>query len=365
MGSKAPASPDYRGAAEQTAASDKAALTQQTWANRPTINTPWGQQSWQAGSTIDPSTGQSVTDWTQNITLSPEQQAALDAQQRITQGRSDAAEGLLGQATSAFDKPFDWEGAPKAGSMEGMDPAGARNRAEQALWQRNISKIEPMLTQSEDARRARLANMGIALEGGSEAFGRAQSSMDMARQKAYQDAAYSSIIGGGQEATREQGMGIAGAQEQDRQRSQWLTEEAQRRNMPLNELNALLTAQQVQSPQFSGPNQTAGRGQATDYLGAAGMQGNFDQANAQQAGGMWGGLGQLAGTGASMFMMSDIRLKSNIRRIGTHRRGVGIYTYDMFGKRHVGVMAQELMQVAPELVRKTPSGYLCVNYGEL
>jgi hypothetical protein len=64
-------------------------------------------------------------------------------------------------------------------------------------------------------------------------------------------------------------------------------------------------------------------------------------------------------------MFSDRRLKSNIVRVGTHPRGVGIYEYDIFGERQQGVMAQELQEVAPELVIKHPSGYLMVNYGGL
>jgi hypothetical protein len=50
----------------------------QNYANRPTINTPWGSQSWQTQAGIDPSTGQSVTQWTQNTNLTPQSQAALD-----------------------------------------------------------------------------------------------------------------------------------------------------------------------------------------------------------------------------------------------------------------------------------------------
>ena len=297
MGSKSsPPPPDYKGAAEQTSASNREALAQQTWANRPTINTPWGQQSWEASAKVDPSTGLPVTDWTQNITLTPEEQAALDSQQRISAGRSDAAEGLLGQATGAFQKEFDWAGAPKAGSMEGFDPNTARDRAENALWQRQLSKIEPGLTQSEDARRARLANMGIALEGGSEAFNRAQTGMDAARQKAYQDAAWQSVIGGGQEATRELGMYQGAMDAQNTARNQFLTEEAQRRNMPLNELNALLHGQQVKDPSFKGPESKAGNAGGVDYLGAATAQGNAANQGGMDWGSAIGGIGSVAAT---------------------------------------------------------------------
>jgi hypothetical protein len=65
------------------------------------------------------------------------------------------------------------------------------------------------------------------------------------------------------------------------------------------------------------------------------------------------------------FGFSDVRLKSNIERVGTHPIGVGIYDYDKFGKRERGVMAQEVEQVLPEAVATHPSGYKVVNYGLL
>ena len=87
------------------------------------------------------------------------------------------------------------------------------------------------------------------------------------------------------------------------------------------------------------------------------------EANAQTAG-MYS-LGGAALGGAALGAFSDRRLKSNIVRIGTHPIGVGIYEYDIFGGRQIGVMAQELMEVMPEAVHQHPSGYLMVDYGRL
>ncbi len=78
------------------------------------------------------------------------------------------------------------------------------------------------------------------------------------------------------------------------------------------------------------------------------------------------GLANVAGlalTAASLF--SDVRLKSNIERVGTHPLGIGVYEYDKFGKRERGVMAQEVEQVKPEAVSTHQSGYKMVNYGLL
>lgn len=116
MGKKsAPPAPDYTAAAEKQAESSAQVTNQQTWANRPDIYTPWGSQTWQATPTYDPATGQTVQQWTSNISLSPDQQAALNSQMAIQNGRSDAALQLLGQATSAFQNPLDYSGLPQGG----------------------------------------------------------------------------------------------------------------------------------------------------------------------------------------------------------------------------------------------------------
>jgi len=141
-----------------------------------------------------------------------------------------------------------------------------------------------------------------------------------------------------------------------------VAEQQQQRSMPLNELNALLSGTQVgqfQTPNFN-PSQPAG---GVNYSGAAGNQYNasMDQYNAKQSQlqGMMSGLSGLVNSG---MMFSDRRLKSNIVRVGTHLIGVGVYEYDIFGRRERGVMAQEMLTVDPSRVALHPSGYYMVNY---
>lgn len=62
---------------------------------------------------------------------------------------------------------------------------------------------------------------------------------------------------------------------------------------------------------------------------------------------------------------SDRRLKSNIKRIGTHRLGIGLYEYVIFGRREIGVMADEVANVKPEAVILDKSGYYKVCYNML
>lgn len=76
-------------------------------------------------------------------------------------------------------------------------------------------------------------------------------------------------------------------------------------------------------------------------------------------------LGSAATLGMMALMMSDKRLKSNIKRIGTHAKGFGIYLYKIFGGWQVGVLAQEVKKIVPAAVHRHPSGYYMVNYSVL
>lgn len=71
----------------------------------------------------------------------------------------------------------------------------------------------------------------------------------------------------------------------------------------------------------------------------------------------------LAYVGPYTVAPSDIKLKSNIVRVGTHDLGIGIYEYNIFDRREIGLMAQEVLQVKPEAVEMHEDGYYRVNYG--
>jgi hypothetical protein len=82
--------------------------------------------------------------------------------------------------------------------------------------------------------------------------------------------------------------------------------------------------------------------------------------------GLGGAVMQGAGNaGGLAALFSDRRLKSNIKRVGTHPLGIGIYEYDIFDRRERGVMAQEVEQVMPSAVIEHPSGFKMVNYAAL
>lgn len=64
---------------------------------------------------------------------------------------------------------------------------------------------------------------------------------------------------------------------------------------------------------------------------------------------------------------SDVRLKRDIVALGTLTGGLTLYRfrYVSSDEVHVGVMAQEVLSVAPEAVIMGPDGFLRVNYDRL
>ena len=70
-----------------------------------------------------------------------------------------------------------------------------------------------------------------------------------------------------------------------------------------------------------------------------------------------------------MLMMSDRRLKENIRPIGKTDNGIPIYIFNYIEDKnkapHIGVIAQEVAEIIPDAVIEMESGYLAVDYSKV
>lgn len=140
-------------------------------ANRPTQNSPFGTSSW----TQDPTTGA----WTQNTGFAPGMQSAF--------------QGMQDQMSSLWGTPLD-------------NGAGARDKAENAIYGRETARLDPQYAQREQAMNAQLANQGLAP--GSTAATAMQGQFGRDRNDAYATAQREAIIGGGAEASRQQAMDL-------------------------------------------------------------------------------------------------------------------------------------------------------------
>jgi hypothetical protein len=400
MSKSAPAPPDYAGAANAQAQSSREVTEQQTWANRPTINTPFGQQTWESTPTWDPSTGQYLNNWTQNTNLTPEAQSALDSQMRLQQGRSNMAEGLLGRSQEEFGQPMDWSQFTELSNpldvpeyqneqlQRGIgDTDDYSKRAEDAIYNQWAGRQEPRMQQESAAMRTQLYNQG--LKEGDAAYDQEMQRLRQDQGDARQQAQYQATIGSGAEAQRMQGMDVqsgnfantaanqalqqqlalgsqrfgqqqAAGNYQNTLRQQQISEEMQRRGFSLNEINAILTGQQVSMPSMPGFN-AANRSEGTQNLAAAQMQGQaaLDAFNAEQQATQ----GMMSGLAGGAMMFSDKRLKKNIRKIGTHK-GINLYAWDwIFGGSATGVLSEEVRHIPSAVFRDPYSGYDMVDYG--
>lgn len=340
FGKSTPDAPDYTEAARL----DREALNDQTWANRPEQNTPFGQTQWEQSSTLDPSTGQPVNRWTQNTTLTPESQRALDAQLGLTADRSELGGSMMSRAEAEYGEKMDWSQLP--GVTGGAD---ARQAAEDSIYNRSTSRLDPQWQQAEEQKMAQLVAQG--LRPGDKAYDQEMENMQRAKTDAYGRATDSAIIGGGQEASRQYGM-------ESNERNRQLAETMQQRGFSLNEINALISGQQVGMPNMPTFNQAAA---GNNFMEAASAQDSSDmnRFSAEQAGinSAMSGAGMAGG-----MMMSDRRLKRNIKRIGDVM-GYPWYSFTyIWGEDSQGVMSDEINQDA---VVVTPSGFDAVDYARI
>ena len=169
-------------------------------------------------------------------------------------------------------------------------------------------------------------------------------------------------------------------------RQQQIQEAAYLRNLPLNDIAALQgAAGGVQAPQFQGVSQVGVA--APDYQGA--VYKNYDAANEQYkaaqaarssglgsifglagslgTAAMTGGTGGFAASALGSLFKSDIRLKENIKRIGTLANGLATYAFNYIGDaaQQFGVMAQEALNVIPEAVSVDRDGFYMVDYSKV
>jgi hypothetical protein len=333
----APAAPDYTAAAQQTAQGNLEAARAATAANRVNQVTPYGNLDYTQSGT-DPYGNPT---WTATTSLSDVGQQLLNNQNQTSLGLGGTINAALGQVQNTMGQAFN----PNLPST-GMNPG-------QSYQDAYMQRLAPQLAQSRESTTAALANQGIAP--GTQAYENAM------RQQAIKE---NDLLLG---ATT-QGFGV-GQQANQQAYNQALTNY----NLPLNTLSALRTGAQVQNPSFVNSAQQATTGGA-DLLGAAQMgynaqMGDFNAKQAAQANFNQGlmGLG-----GAGIMAASDIRMKENIEKVG-NLNGLNVYEFDYkpefkdeagYG-RFIGVMAQEVETVRPDVVVTRADGYKMVNYGVL
>ena len=381
MGKKAtpPPVPDYKSAAEAQAVANSDAARATAKLGNPNFYGPLGNQTVSYEGDIP----------TVRQTLTPDAQATLQAQQGVERSLAELGQQGVAQAKTILGTPFNPnlpgidtsiaesvspvnQATYNAGSaqrsvagptfQQGIDtsgiaamPVNAGMTGQQAI----MSRLQPQLTQNENATRQRLANQGLVT--GGEAYENEMRTMgqnrnDLELQAAAQGINLDAMMnqqGFGQAQARGQfgneaqqsqfnaalqnaGMGntalqqdyqnqlaaqtaqnAAAAQNFNQQlgmaqfgntaQQQSLDQQLALRNQPLNQITGLMSGSQIQMPQFQG-YQGANIAAAPIYQGVQDtFQGQMDQyalkqqsKNAGQSG-MMGTLGSLGGAGMMAF----------------------------------------------------------------
>ena len=263
--------------------------------------------------------------------LNPQLQDQFNKQQAISGARTDLAGALTGRMQNEFGQGADYSGLGPMGDVpigqyttaEGSigDPNAFRQQGADAAYNSAMSRITPQYDEQRRAMEVKLSNQG--LQPGDRAYDSAMEGIGQAETDATQQAIWGSQAAGRQEASQmyDQLMGQnqniynqnLGANQQNWQqamsnsqyanqiRQQQIAEQQGMRGSSLNEMNALLSGQQVGMPQM--PGFTGAQAAAPGPIYQSGVDAANSQAAGQQS--LWGGLASLGGAGMGMYGMMN------------------------------------------------------------
>jgi len=255
--------------------------------------------------------------YTQTTTLSPQQQAIKEQTDKASLNLGSIANEQSGKIRDLLNTPFEYN----------------NQDAENWAYDLGAQRLDPRFAADQEKLRTQLISSGI--RPGTEAYRQQMDSFGQTKNDAYNQL----MLNGRQQA---------------------FTEALQQRNQPINEISALMSGSQVSMPQMNQTPQTGVGG--VDYTGLVNQQYQAKLANSQaQMGGLFG----LLGTGLTAgIKYSDRRLKTDIRRVGRLDNGLPVYAYKMRGSNvtEIGLMADEVEQMAPEAVFEQPNGFKMVDY---
>ena len=104
-------------------------------------------------------------------------------------------------------------------------------------------------------------------------------------------------------------------------------------------------------------------------IATGGLLGQYTTSNGKsvekESGSLLSQIGQIAQIAS--IALSDIRLKENIRHVGSTNEGLPIYLYNYKGgnQMHMGVMAQDVAAMQPNALGPIVEGYGTVDYAEV
>jgi hypothetical protein len=311
----APSAPNPTNTISQQTASNRETAITQSGLNMINQNTPQGNLTYQQiGTWADGTPRYEATQ-----TLNPQGQQLFATGQQTQQNLANLAKDQSARLPGLLNAPIDF--SEQRDYLEGLT-AGNLDRS----WDRQAQQTE-----------TDLINRGI--RPGSTAYQNLTSDFRTDRSNAYNAANLSNY-------------------------NSALQSQMALRAAPLNEILALAGQGQVQQPQFASTPSTGVAGTDVAGINNSAYNAQMQQYNAGQS-----TLGGLFSAGASLIpLFSDALLKEDIRETGRFVAGVPIKTWvwKHSGETDVGVIAQDVEKIHPQLVDRThPSGYARVYYSRL
>jgi hypothetical protein len=287
----APATPDYKGAAIAQGEANVEAARVGSKLSNPNMYTPYGTQlvSYEGD---QPTITQ---------TLTPQAQKTLEEQQNVQYQLASLGGKGATLASDVLDKRFNFGGPDVQTSLDLSNvakmPVNAGITGQEAI----MSRLEPSLAKNRVSTETQLINQG--LRPGTEAYDNAIQLLGQQENDARTQAALTGINLDTSANAQGYNQALQGAQFENTAQQQALAQAIQSRQMPLNEITALMSGSQIQNPQFGAYQ--GSNVQAAPVFAATQAQGQADQntynqqvatQNANTA-----GLYSLAGSGASAY----------------------------------------------------------------
>lgn len=317
MGKSAPKAPNpYETAAAQSAANMKAMKASAKF-NAVDQYGPWGATKYLRR--------KDGTPYAQKVTMSAPVQTAFNQQTRFA-GRS----GQLANKALSNYNPNGF----KAGDFD-------RGRVEDAIYSRAEDLMGDQRAQDRSRQEQMLADRGIPI--GSKAAMAEMSRLQDDHAQSRRQNAWTAIDRGGVEEQRALSLAL------------------QKHRQPLQDAQMLMGGSpSMQTPQFQGSP-----GYSAQAPNIAGLINDKYQADMSRYNSRMNGLFGLGS--AAIGLLSDVRAKENVERIGQTDSGLPVYRYNYIGDPAVqmGVLAQEAEQVFPEAVHTGPDGLKRVDYARI
>lgn len=376
--SSAPAAPDpYAVSSAQTGSNVATALANSDL-NKYTTNTPLGNSTWSTNgyqTVTDPTTGKSfqIPNYVNNVTLNPTAQQALSTTQQNQLGQAQTEQGFLHNVAQQLQNPLtQGQFSPIQTNVNNTslyNPQGTG--AEQQAFGSEYSLVQPLMQQQTQQTQDQLRAEGIPE--GSDLWNTEMQNVGRQQSNQIAGLAGNAVGLGIGEQGQQFNQNVGTAQMANAGEQQQMQQALALQNQPLNELNALQTGSQVQTPQFQATPAVSMSPTNVSGNVYSSYQGQVNSANANNA--LWNNtmnsiLGSAGNLGGAYMMSnaitaaSDERVKEDIRPTGIELHEFR-YAWDPEGTKRVGVIAQDVEKKYPDSVHISMDGVRRVNFAKL